>query len=127
MGVMAEVAAFVTGIVAAVSIGGVNPASIADPASASRADLADIGVARAAAAWLPGLRFAGLAILLSSVVLVLVTAQKTLRFQAARVTEIADRTTLASTAPAPAAAAIDVRDLPTPTVAASHNRARARR
>ncbi|MFN2505565.1 MAG: hypothetical protein ABR540_15270 [Acidimicrobiales bacterium] len=60
----AEIAAFVGGIVAAVSIGGVDRASIANPALASRADLADLGVARAAAAWLPGLRFAGLAILL---------------------------------------------------------------
>lgn len=92
VGVMAEIAAFVGGIVAAISIGGVNPASIANPALASRADLADIGLARAAAAWLPGLRFAGLAILLSSVVLVLLTIQRTLRFQAARITEIAGQT-----------------------------------
>src|SRR5262249_7609358 len=91
MGLMAELAAFVAGIVAAVSIGGVTPASIAAPASASRGDLADIGVARAAAAWLPGLRFAGLAVLLTSVVLVLVTIQKTLRFQTARITEISER------------------------------------
>lgn len=89
MGVMAEVAAFVVGIVAALSIGGVNPAAIADPASATAADLADIGVARAAALWLPGLRLAGIATLLASVVLVLLTIQKVLRFQAARITELA--------------------------------------
>lgn len=91
MGVMTEAVAFTVGIVAAASIGGVNPASIADPATASTADLADIGFARAAAAWLPGMRFAGLAILLTAVVLVLLTIQQTLRFQAARITEIADR------------------------------------
>lgn len=121
MGVMAEIVAFVGGIVAAVSIGGVNAASIANPASASRADLADIGVARAAAAWLPGLRFAGLAILLSSVVLVLLTIQKTLRFQAARITEMADTSSRPVTEP------VDVRDLPRPVVTTGHNRASARR
>jgi hypothetical protein len=92
MGVMAEVAAFVTGIVAAAKIGGLEAALLANPAGAAPGDLADIGFARAAAVWLPGLRFAGLAILLTSVVLVLLTIQKTLRFQAARVTEIAERT-----------------------------------
>lgn len=89
MGVMAEVGAFVVGIVAAVRIGGVNPAALADPASASAAELADIGVARAAALWLPGVRFVGIATLLASVVLVLLTIQKVLRFQAARISELA--------------------------------------
>lgn len=99
MGVMAEVAAFVVGVVAALRIGDVNPAAIANPVTASHTDLVHVGVARAASVWLPGLRFSGIAILLSSVVLVLVTIQKTLRFQADRVTEIAERT---PTPPAPA-------------------------
>jgi hypothetical protein len=89
MGVTAEVSAFVVGIVAALSIGGVNPAAIADPATASAGDLADIGVAQAAAIWLPGLRLLGIATLLTSVVLVLLTIQKVLRFQAARISELA--------------------------------------
>lgn len=91
MGVMVEVAAFVVGIVAALRVGGVRPAALADPATATSAELADIGMAQAAAAWLPGLRFVGLAILLTSVVLVLLTIQKTLRFQSDRITEIATR------------------------------------
>lgn len=123
MGVMAEVAAFIVGIVAAVSIGGVNAASIADPASASGADLADIGVARAAAVWLPGLRFAGLAILLSSVVLVLLTIQKTLRFQADRISEIAETTTPTITSGGARVETLDVRDLAKPNGRSGRNRA----
>jgi hypothetical protein len=99
MGVMAEVAAFVVGIVAAVRVGSVNPAAIANPATANHTDLVHLGVARAASMWLPGLRFSGLAVLLTSVVLVLLTIQKTLRFQAARVTEIADRASTPATPP----------------------------
>lgn len=101
MGVMAEVAAFVTGIVAAVKIGSLDAALLANPGSAISSDAADIGFAEAATIWLPGLRFAGLAILLSSVVLVLLTIQKTLRFQAARVTEIAQDAVQPSAPPAP--------------------------
>jgi hypothetical membrane protein len=89
-GVMVEVAAFVVGIVAAVSVGDISPAALVNPGAASAGDLADLGVARAAATWLPGLRFFGVAVLLSSVVLVLVTIQRSLRFQASRITEIAD-------------------------------------
>jgi hypothetical protein len=121
MGVMAEVAAFVVGIVAAVRIGAVNPAAIANPATASHTDLVHIGVARAATMWLPGLRFSGLAVLLTSVVLVLLTIQKTLRFQAARVTEIAEPTQ--TQAPTPGAQSTRPIDLTTPhrpIVAAGH-------
>jgi len=93
MGVMAEVAAFIVGIMAAVRIGEVHPGAIANTATANATQLAHIGFVTAATAWLPGLRFVGLAVLLSSVVLVLLTIQKTLGFQARRVTEIADRST----------------------------------
>ena len=89
MGVMTLIAAFVIGIVAAVSIGGINPATIADPASGTSGDVADLGVARALGAWLPGLRFVGVATLLTSVALVLATIQNVLRFQAQRVDELA--------------------------------------
>jgi hypothetical protein len=120
MGLTVEAFAFVAGIVAAVTIGGVNPASIANPASSSRADLADIGVARAASAWLPGLRFVGLAILLSSVVLVLVTIQKTLRFQAARITEIAETSSPPAVGPAPVPSKVEVRVLSEPVATTGH-------
>lgn len=114
MGVMVEVAAFITGIVAAVKIGSLNAAFIANPASGSSGDVADIGFVRAASTWLPGLRLAGLAILLGSVVLVLLTIQKTLRFQASRVTEIAEQSSRPVTTPAAADAV--VHDLTTPAV-----------
>jgi hypothetical protein len=121
IGVMAEVGAFVAGIVAAVRIGAVNPAAIANPATASHADLVHIGVARAATMWLPGLRFSGLAVLLTSVVLVLLTIQKTLRFQAARITEIADRAPVAGGAAAPLARPVDLTKPQPPIVAAGHS------
>jgi len=127
MGVMAEIAAFVVGVVAAAKIGGVNPAGIANASQARPSNLADIGVARAASMWLPGLRFAGIALLLSSVVLVLFTIQKTLRFQAARVVEIAELSSgpapvIDLTTPKPAQSAPSGR----PLVATSHSRAEAR-
>lgn len=93
MGVMVEIGAFITGVVAAVKIGSLDPALIADPSAAIASDVADIGFVQAASTWLPGVRFAGLALLLTSVVLVLLTIQKVLRFQAQRITEIADQTT----------------------------------
>lgn len=127
MGVMAEVAAFITGIVAAVKIGSLDAALIANPASAGSSDVADIGFVRAASTWLPGLRFAGLAILLTSVVLVLLTIQKTLRFQADRVTEIAEQTTRPVTTPTSAAADAVVHDLTTPTATNGRTQTRARR
>lgn len=88
MGVMTEVVAFVFGIVAAVSIGGVDAGAIADPSSASAGDLADIGFVRAVSAWLPGLRLVGLAMILIAVVLVLTTIQRVIRFQGDRLSEI---------------------------------------
>ena len=121
MGVMAEIGAFVAGIVAAVRIGSVNPAAIANPATATHTELVHLGVARAATMWLPGVRFSGLAVLLTSVVLVLLTIQKTLRFQAARITEIADRTERPSTAPTPQPARpVDLTTPQRPIVAAGH-------
>lgn len=88
-GVMTEIVAFGLGIATAVSIGGVEPGAIADPATASSADLADIGFTRAVGTWLPGLRLTGLAMILISIVLVLATIQKVIRFQGDRVSEIA--------------------------------------
>lgn len=89
MGVMTEVVAFVLGIAAAVSLGGVDPGAIADPSSASGSDLADIGFVRAVGAWLPGLRLVGLSMILIAVVLVLTTIQRVIRFQGDRLSEIA--------------------------------------
>lgn len=89
MGVMTEIVAFVIGIAAAVSIGGVDPGAIANPSGASGADLADIGFTRAVGTWLPGLRLTGLAMILISIVLVLTTIQKVIRFQGDRVSDIA--------------------------------------
>ena len=90
MGLMAPMVAFVVGIITAVTIGSVDPAALADPASASSSDLADIGFVRAASAWLPGLRLTGLAVILLSVVLALVTIQQSIRFQGRRIAELAD-------------------------------------
>jgi hypothetical protein len=89
MGVMVEVAAFVIGIVAATTIGGVSPAALADPATAGAGDIADIGFVRAVSAWLPGLRLFGLALILGSVVLTLTTIQRSIRFQGHRIAELA--------------------------------------
>jgi hypothetical protein len=89
MGVMIEMVAIVLGIIAAFTIGGVDPAAIADPASASATDLADIGVVRAMSAWLPGLRMLGIATILGSIVLTLTTIRSAIRFQGDRVSELA--------------------------------------
>lgn len=89
MGVMIEVAALVIGLVAAYTVGGVDAAALADPASASGADVADIGFVRAVSAWLPGLRLFGLATILGSVVLTLTTIRSAIRFQGDRVRELA--------------------------------------
>lgn len=89
MGVMVEVAAFVLGIVAATTIGGVSAAALADPGTAGAGDLADIGFVRAVSTWLPGLRLLGVALILGSVVLTLTTIRKSIRFQGARVRELA--------------------------------------
>jgi hypothetical protein len=89
MGVMTEIVAFGIGIATAVSIGGVDPGAIADPLGASSADLADIGLTRAVGTWLPGLRLTGLAMILISIVLVLTTIQKAIRFQGDRISDIA--------------------------------------
>ncbi|WP_395156018.1 hypothetical protein [Ilumatobacter sp.] len=92
MGVMTEMVAFVVGIVTAVTIGGVDAASIADPSGATSGDLADIGFVRAVGTWLPGLRLTGLAMILIAIVLALTTIQKVIRFQGDRVAEIAATT-----------------------------------
>lgn len=91
MGVMVEVAALVVGLIAAVTIGGVDAAAIADPASAGAGDLADIGFVRAASAWLPGMRLVGIAVILGSIVLTLTTIRSAIRFQGDRVSELATR------------------------------------
>jgi len=90
MGLMAPMAAFVVGIVTAVTVGDIDSAALADPGSASSADLADLGFVRAASAWLPGLRLTGLAVILLSVVLALVTIQRSIRFQGRRIAELAE-------------------------------------
>lgn len=90
MGVMIEVVAFVLGLVAAFAIGGVDPAAIADPATASAGDLGDIGFVRAVGAWLPGLRLVGVAVILGSIVLTLTTIRSAIRFQGDRITELAN-------------------------------------
>jgi hypothetical protein len=92
MGLVAQMVAFAVGIVSAVTIGDVDPAAIADPSSASSSDLADIGFVRAVSTWLPGLRLTGLAVILLSVVLALVTIQHSIRFQGRRIEELAEHT-----------------------------------
>lgn len=92
MGLMAPMVAFVVGVITAVTIGDIDSAALADPASASAADLADIGFVRAASAWLPGLRLTGLAVILLSVVLALVTIQQSILFQGRRIAELAEPT-----------------------------------
>lgn len=89
MGVMIEVLALILGLVAASTIGGVDPAAIADPSIASARDLADIGFVRAVNAWLPGLRLFGLATILGSIVLTLTTIRSAIGFQADRIRELA--------------------------------------
>ncbi|HUV11875.1 MAG TPA: hypothetical protein VMX12_12935 [Acidimicrobiia bacterium] len=88
-GVMIEIAAFGIGIFNTITIGDVNPGAIADTTTANGADLADIGTVRAISAWVPGLRFVGIAVLLVAVMFVLATIRKVLRFQAQRITELA--------------------------------------
>ena len=90
MGLMGQLAAFAVGIVTAITIGDVDPASIADPGGASTGDLADIGLVRAVSTWLPGLRITSLAVILLSVVLALVTIQQAIRFQGQRIEELAE-------------------------------------
>jgi len=92
MGVMIELAALVLGIIAAVTIGGVDPGAIVDPLTATSGDLADIGFVRAVGTWLPGMRLVGLSMILISVVLLLTTIQKVIRFQGDQIGEIARHT-----------------------------------
>ncbi len=89
MGLMIEIAAFIIGIVNAVTLGGVDPNAVASPAGASAGDLADIGIVSAFTAWLPGLRLTGLAVILVAIVFVLTTIQKVIRFQGDRISELA--------------------------------------
>jgi hypothetical protein len=89
MGVMIEVVALVLGLIAATTIGGVDPGVIGDPSAAGAADLADIGWVRAVGAWLPGLRMLGIATILGSIVLTLTTIRSAIRFQGDRVSELA--------------------------------------
>ncbi len=89
MGLMVEIAAFIIGIVNAVTLGGVDPSAVASPSGASASDLADIGTVNAFSAWLPGLRLTGLAMILVAIVFVLTTIQQVIRFQGDRVSELA--------------------------------------
>lgn len=89
MGIMIEMVTLVMGVILATSIGGVDPAAIADPSIASTGDLADIGMVRAVSTWLPALRIVGLAMIVVSIILALTTIRKVIRFQGDRITEIA--------------------------------------
>ena len=60
-----------------------------NPAAPGSDTLRDLGVIEATAAWLTPLRFVGMAFLFSGITLVLVTIVSVLRFQAARLVELA--------------------------------------
>jgi hypothetical protein len=64
-------------------------ATVLDPAVAGSDTLRDLGVIKATAAWLTPLKFVGMAFLFSGIALALVTIVSVLRFQAARLAELA--------------------------------------
>ena len=64
-------------------------ATVLNPAAAGSDTLRDLGVIEATAAWLTPLRFVGMAFLFSGIALALVTIVSVLRFQAARLVELA--------------------------------------
>ncbi len=90
MGLMVAVAAFIIGVYNAVTLGGIDPSAVASPGGASASELADIGTVRAFSAWLPGLHLISLSIILVSIVFVLTTIQKVIRFQGDRIKELAE-------------------------------------
>ncbi len=64
-------------------------ATVLNPASAGSDTLRDLGVIKATAAWLTPLKFVGMAFMFSGIALALVTIVSVLRFQAARLVELA--------------------------------------
>jgi len=90
MGLMLEIGAFIVGVINAVTLGGVDPASVASPGGASAGDIADIGTVQAFSAWLPGLHLVGLSIILVAIVFVLTTIQQVIHFQGDRIGELAE-------------------------------------
>jgi hypothetical protein len=64
-------------------------ATVLNPATAGSETLRDLGVIKATGAWLTPLKFVGMAVLFSGIALALVTIVSVLRFQAARLTELA--------------------------------------
>lgn len=90
MGLFIVVAGFILALVAATSVGGIDPAGISDPSVLSGADLADLGLFKALDKWLPPFKLFGLAMIFTSIVLALRTIIKAIRFQAQRVQELAE-------------------------------------
>ena len=64
-------------------------ATVLNPAAAGSDTLRDLGVIKSTAAWLTPLKFVGMALLFSGIALALVTIVSVLRFQAARLAELA--------------------------------------
>lgn len=90
-GLMALMGAFVVSIIVAVELGSMDPEALAAaPQGLSGEDLTSFGTAQAFEAWLGPLRFVGLATIFGSIVLALRVIIRTLRFQAFRVTELAE-------------------------------------
>lgn len=86
------VAAFVVSVVVATTASDVfgNPVSVIDGAAAGSGLLGDLQDVRTAAAWLQAFALAGLALVLSGIVLALYTIAEVLRFQHERVAEMAE-------------------------------------
>ncbi len=92
MGMMVLVAAFGVSIWLATethSYWNNSIATVLNPAVAGSDVLRDLGVIKATAAWLTPLKFLGMALLFSGIALALITIVSVLRFQAARLTELA--------------------------------------
>ena len=64
-------------------------ATVLNPAAAGSETLRDLGVIKATGAWLAPLKFVGMAFLFSGIAIALVTIVSVLRFQAARLSELA--------------------------------------
>ena len=64
-------------------------ATVLNPAAAGSETLRDLGVIKATGAWLAPLKFVGMAFLFSGIALALLTIVSVLRFQAARLAELA--------------------------------------
>lgn len=92
MGMMILVATFGTSIWLATethSYWNNSVATVLNPAGAGSETLRQLGVIKATAAWLTPLKFVGMVFLFSGIALALVTIVSVLRFQAARLTELA--------------------------------------